>query len=82
MFPHLLSSLTSCGLDYYHTWRASWRRIPILGTFCRVSSPLLEVPPAQGVTLWVPPHAPRFQPLTLGVYLPSSRTTHLVHPWA
>jgi len=59
MFPHLLPLLASRWLDYYHTWRASRRRIPILGTFCRVSSPLLEVLLAQGVTFWEPTHAPQ-----------------------
>ena len=59
MFLHLLSLLASRWLDYYHTWRASRHRIPILGTFCRVSSPLLEVSLAQGVTFWVPTHAPQ-----------------------
>jgi len=42
----------------------------------------LEMHLAQGVTFWVPTHAP--QPLVTrqGLYLPSSRTTHMVPPWA
>jgi len=45
-------------------------------------SSFLEVHVAQGVTTWVPTHAP--QPLVTrpGVYLPSFRTMHVVHPWA
>jgi len=74
MSPHLLPLLTSRWLDYYHTWRASRRRIPIIGTFCRVSSPLLEVPLAQGVTFWVPTHAPQ-----VSATHPGSVSTFLSH---
>jgi len=62
------------------------------GPYCAVTqlrdipsckSSFLEVHLAQGVTFWVPTRA--HQPLVtlaLGVYLPSSRTTHMVRPWA
>jgi len=59
MFPHLLHLTHDLFSDLIAVTRGgtSWRRIPILGTFCRVSSLLLEVPLAQGVTFWVPTHA-------------------------
>jgi len=61
MFPHLLYLTHDLFSDLITVTRGGtpWRRIPILGTFCRVSSLLLEVPLAQGVTFWVPTHAPQ-----------------------
>jgi len=53
----------------------SWCRIPILGTFRRASSLLLEVPLAQGVTFWVPTHAPQ-----VSVTYPGSVSTFLSKP--
>jgi len=61
MFPHLLHLTQDLFSDLITVTRRgiSWHRILILETFCRVSSLLLEVPLAQGVTFWVPTHAPQ-----------------------
>jgi len=45
-------------------------------------SSFLEVHLARGVTFWVPTHAPQTRVTRLGVYLPFSRTMHVVLPWS
>ena len=43
--------------------------------------PSFEVLLALGLTFWVPSHASQSLVTRPGVYLPSSRTMHLVHLW-
>ena len=43
-------------------------------------SSLPEVHPGQGMTIWVPTHAPQPLVIALGISQPSSRTMHVDYP--